>query len=244
MKHPVVIRELDKLKEQQKPNYQNILLEICKEHELNGEKPKLLIHSCCAVCTTVALDTLSKYMDIIVYFYNPNIHPKVEYERRAIAQRKFIEEFNQDYGTSIKFIAAEYTTTDFFERVKGLEFEKEGSGKRCKVCYSLRMEVAAEMAIEYGCDYFATALTLSPMKNSQVINQIGMKIEEQFNVYYLPSDFKKNNGNKRSRELCDLYDVYRQCYCGCIYAARDQEMNIRSVIQSAREYVKNEKTVD
>ncbi len=238
-KHPVVVEELNKLKPEQKANYQNILMKICEDHLAKNERPKLLIHSCCAVCTTVALDVLVKYMDIIVYFYNPNIHPEIEYRRREEAQKKFINEFNEKNDSKIEFLAAEYTTDDFFSRTKGMENDKEGTGNRCKVCYSLRMEFAAQKAIEVDADYFATALTLSPMKNSQVINKIGMTIEEQFNVYYLPSDFKKNNGNVRSRNLCDEYNVYRQCYCGCIFAARDQEINFREVIKEARKYLEN-----
>ncbi len=239
-KHPIVIEELSKLQPEQKANYQDILLKICETHLEKGERPKLLIHSCCAVCTTVALDVLVKYMDIVVYFYNPNIHPEIEFCRRREAQRKFIADFNRDHDSKIEFIAAKYNTDDFFKRTTGMEFDKEGTGNRCKVCYSLRMEFAAQKALEIDADYFATALTLSPMKNSQTINQIGFTIEEQFNVYYLPSDFKKNNGNVRSRNLCTQYNVYRQCYCGCIYAARDQKINMREVIKSARNYLETE----
>ncbi len=238
-RHPIVDAELAKLQPEQKANYQNILLKICENHKKNGERPKLLIHSCCAVCTTVALDVLVEFMDIIVYFYNPNIHPEIEYRRREEAQKRFINDFNQKNNANIEFLAAPYSTDDFFARTKGMELDKEGTGNRCKVCYSLRMEFAADKALELNADYFATALTLSPMKNSQVINQIGFNIEEQFNVYYLPSDFKKNNGNVRSRNLCEEYNVYRQCYCGCIYAARDQEINFREVIKNAREYLEN-----
>lgn len=236
--HPVVAKAKNMLKQDQKLNYQQVLLDICKDHQEKGERPHLLIHSCCAVCTTVALDTLSKFMDITVYFYNPNIHPKIEYQRRELAQKKFIEDFNAANGTEIQFLAAEYTTSDFFKQTKGLEEEKEG-GLRCKVCYSLRMEFAALKALEIGADYFATALTLSPMKNSKVINDIGNEIQQQYNIYYLPSDFKKNNGNTRSRNLCEQYNVYRQCYCGCIFAAKDQGIEFHGVIEEARKYLEN-----
>ncbi len=127
-KHPIVDQELAKLNQNQKANYQQILLKVCEDHQTKGERPKLLIHSCCAVCMTVAIDVLVKYMDITIYFYNPNIHPKSEFMRRQHAQEKFINDFNAKYGTDVKFLATDYTPGAFFKRVEGFENEPEGSG--------------------------------------------------------------------------------------------------------------------
>ncbi len=240
MKHPIVNEELNKLKELQKPNYQNILMKILNDHEQKGQRPHLLIHSCCAVCNTVALDLLNKYMDITVYFYNPNIHPKIEFTRRLIAQRKFIEEYNTVKGTKIAFIEGEYQTAEFFELTKGMEDHKEALGERCNVCYRMRMSHGASKAVELQADYFMSSLTFSPMKDTIKINRIGFELAEEYGVMFLPSDLKKNNGSMISRNLVAEYNVFRQEYCGCIFASRDQGIDLRSVIKEARAYINNE----
>ncbi len=241
MKHQIVIDALSQLKENQKPNYQSILVDILAYHEQKNERPHLLIHSCCAVCNTVALDLLIKYMDITVYFYNPNIHPKIEFTRRMIAQRKFIEEYNKVKATNIKFIEGEYVPEDFFKATKGMEDHKEARGERCNVCYRLRMKHGAIKAKELGADYFMSSLTFSPMKNALVINEIGFELADEYNVMFLPSDLKKNNGAMISRNLVAEYDVFRQEYCGCIFASRDQGIDMRETIKSARKYINNQK---
>lgn len=243
MKHPIVIEELGKLKELQKPNYQNILMKILQKHKEDNERPHVLIHSCCAVCNTVALDLLSKYMDITVYFYNPNIHPKIEYTRRLIAQRKFIEEYNRVNNTTIKFIEGEYIVNDFFTETKGMEADLEAKGQRCSVCYKLRMKHGAMKAKELNADYFMSSLTFSPMKDSVKINGIGFELAEEYGVMFLPSDLKKNNGSMISSRLVKEYEVFRQEYCGCIFARNQQGINVREVVKSAREYINNETKV-
>ncbi len=240
MKHPIVIEELAKLKDQQKPNYQNILMKILEDHQIKGERPKLLIHSCCAVCNTVALDLLNKYMDITVYFYNPNIHPKIEFKRRAIAQQKFINEYNNVRDTQIKYIEGNYIPEEFFKLTKGMENHKEARGERCNVCYRLRMSHGAKKAIELNADYFMSSLTFSPMKDALKINNIGFELAEEYNIMFLPSDLKKNNGSMISRNLVKEYDVFRQEYCGCIFASKDQGINMRDIVKSARKYINNE----
>lgn len=197
-------------------------------------RPKLMIHSCCAPCSTYVLEYLAQYADITIYFANSNIHPRLEYERRSLVQQKFIADFNEKTGYSVQFLEAPYQPAEFIKSVNHLRDEPEGGG-RCHLCYKMRLDLSAIKAQELGFDYFASALTLSPKKNSKKINELGFEIQEIFSVKYLPSDFKKNNGYKRSIELCKEYDVYRQCYCGCIFAAKEQGIDFKVVIQNAEE---------
>ncbi len=234
MKHPIIKAYEKSLNKQQKRNYQDALIKICEDHKKNNHRPNILIHACCAVCSTVALDVLNQYMNVVVYFYNPNIHPQHEFRRRSDAQRDLIDKFNIEYNADIKFIEGKYIAREFFKKTLLLKDEKEGSGHRCGVCYGMRMEDAAIAAIELGSDYFCTTLTLSPMKNSSVINQQGFDLEEQYDVYYLPSDFKKNGGMQRSKELTTLFDVYRQNYCGCIFGAKAKGVDLVKVVKDAK----------
>jgi len=231
MKHPIIMDYESKLKKDQKANYQDALIEVCESHLKNNERPKLLIHACCAVCSTVALEVLNKYMDIVVYFYNPNIHPREEFQKRLDTQLDLINKFNKDKNANVEFIAGEYKPRDFFEETKGFEEEPEGKGLRCGICYGMRMEDAANKAIEIDSDYFATTLTLSPMKNSETINNLGFDLEKSYDVYYLPSDFKKNGGTQLSRDLSIKYDIYRQNYCGCVFAAKEQKIDFKEIMK-------------
>lgn len=224
---------LDKLNPHNKINYDAVLQDVVKEWQTRDEKPKLLIHSCCAPCSTYVLEYLANYADITIYFANSNIHPRVEYELRSKVQQKFIADFNQKTGHNVQFLEAPYKPAEFIKNVEHLRDAPEG-GERCHLCYKMRLDLAAMKAQELGFDYFASALTLSPKKNSQKINQLGLEIQELFSVNYLPSDFKKNNGYKRSVELCNEYDVYRQCYCGCIFAAKEQGIDFKNVIANAK----------
>ena len=201
---------LERMNPNQKINYHTILTKLISDWENKDIRPKILIHSCCAPCSTYTLEFLTQYADVTVLFANNNIHPKAEYVKRALAQEEFIKKFKP---------------MDFYKAVKGLEKEKEG-GARCTVCFQMRLDIVAKKAQELGFDYFGSALTLSPHKNSQLINTLGLEIQEIFDVKYLPSDFKKNNGYKRSVDMCAEYDVYRQCYCGCIFAAMDQGIDL------------------
>lgn len=196
-----------------KENYQKKLDRIIEG--LQDEKPSLLLHSCCAPCSCYVLEYLSKYFQITVYYYNPNIDSEEEYEKRAEEQRRLISEM--EFPEEVAFIKEEFRPKEFYEAVKGYEKEPEG-GKRCLICYRLRLSEAARAARDLGSDYFTTTLTISPMKNAQWLNEIGQEMEEQFHVKFLPSDFKKKNGYKRSVELSQMYGLYRQSFCGCIFS--------------------------
>ncbi|TEA27505.1 epoxyqueuosine reductase QueH [Candidatus Schmidhempelia bombi] len=224
---------LEKLNPHNKINYDAVLQQVIKNWQTLPQKPKLLIHSCCAPCSTYVLEYLAQYAEITIYFANSNIHPRVEYEYRSQVQQKFIRDFNQKTGYQVQFLEAPYQPAEFIKNVEHLRDEPEG-GARCHICYKMRLDLAAIKAQELGFDYFASALTLSPKKNSKKINELGMDMQELFAVKYLPSDFKKNNGYKRSVEICKEYDVYRQCYCGCIFAAKEQGIDFKAVIKHAK----------
>lgn len=198
-----------------KENYQKKLDRIIEG--LQDEKPSLLLHSCCAPCSSYVLEYLSKYFQITVYYYNPNIDSKEEYEKRAEEQRRLISEM--EFPEEVAFIKEEFCPKEFYEAVKGYEKEPEG-GKRCLICYRLRLSEAVRAARDLGSDYFTTTLTISPMKNAQWLNEIGQELEEQYHVKFLPSDFKKKNGYKRSVELSQMYGLYRQSFCGCIFSKK------------------------
>ena len=216
---------LERMNPNQKINYHTILTKLISDWKNKDIRPKILIHSCCAPCSTYTLEFLTQYADVTVLFANNNIHPKAEYVKRALVQEEFIRKFNERTGNNVGFIEDEYKPMDFYKAVKGLEKEKEG-GARCTACFQMRLDIVAKKAQELGFDYFGSALTLSPHKNSQLINTLGLEIQEIFDVKYLPSDFKKNNGYKRSVDMCAEYDVYRQCYCGCVFAAMDQGIDL------------------
>lgn len=176
-----------------------------------GERKKLLLHSCCAPCSSACLEKLKEKMDITVFFYNPNMDSQMEYEKRASEQKRLCIEF------SIPCKVTPFDKNDFLEVISGLESEREG-GKRCFSCYELRLRKTAEYAKLNGYDYFATTLTLSPLKNAQKLNEIGFKLESELGVKYLPSDFKKEGGYLRSIELSKENGLYRQSYCGCEFS--------------------------
>ena len=196
-------------------NYQKVLDETIKKIQLNNEVPTLLIHSCCAPCSSYCLEYLSEFFKITVLYYNPNIFPVEEYEFRANEQERFINSFPAK--NPIKFIKAIYTPEEFYAIAKGLEKEPEG-GERCTKCYHLRLEYTVRLAKELGMDYFTTTLSISPLKDAHRLNSIGLELEEIYKVPYLVSDFKKKNGYKRSVELSKEYEMYRQNFCGCIYS--------------------------
>ncbi len=196
-------------------NYQKELEKIIGRLEKEKKVPKLLLHSCCAPCSSYVLEYLSQYFEITVFYYNPNIYPEPEYSRRIVEQQRLIGELPAKHKVS--FVAGVYEKERFYETVKGLEQEKEG-GERCMRCYGLRLREAAGLAREGGYDYFTTTLSISPLKSAEKLNEIGIRTGKEYGVEYLPSDFKKKNGYKRSVELSKEYDLYRQDYCGCIYS--------------------------
>lgn len=172
---------------------------------------KLLLHSCCGPCSSSVIERLRDYFDITVIYYNPNIEPKEEYEKRKSEQLRLLNELG------IKFMDIDYLNNEYHEKVKGYENEPE-NGLRCPLCFELRLDKTASKAKENNFDYFGTTLTVSPHKNSKIINEIGLKLEETHGVKFLLSDFKKEDGYKRSIELSKKYDLYRQDYCGCLYS--------------------------
>lgn len=193
-------------------NKVNYDLLMQKEVEkLKGKGKKLLLHSCCAPCSSATLERLKDYFDLTVYYYNPNIDGAEEYALRAVEQKRLCEELD------IKCVVNEFNKADFLSIVKGLEKEKEG-GARCEKCFYLRLKNTAEFAKANVYDYFATTLTVSPLKNAQVINKLGEEIEREVGVKYLPTDFKKRGGYLRSIELSKIYNLYRQNYCGCEFS--------------------------
>ena len=201
-----------------KINYQKELEKVIERNRRLGKVPKLLLHVCCAPCSSYCLEYLSLYFDITVYFYNPNISVKEEYDYRLSEEERFIS--LKEFKYPVKMTESEYRPEDFFKAVKGLEAEPEG-GKRCRECFRLRLEATAKKAAELGFDFFTTTLTLSPLKNAALLNEIGAETGERYGVEWLCSDFKKKEGYKRSIELSREYSLYRQNYCGCVFSRRD-----------------------
>ena len=199
-----------------KNNYNNVMKDIIKS--LDGT-PKILLHSCCGPCSTTVINILSKYFYVDVLYYNPNIEPEAEYIKRKSEQIKFINEFKGN--NPVGFIDSDYDNEIFMEDLHPLKDEKEG-GARCSICISKRMEYTAKKAKELGYDFFATTLTVSPHKNSELINNIGKNLEEKYNIRYLYSDFKKEDGYLKSIRYSKEYDLYRQNYCGCRYSIYDE----------------------
>ena len=206
-----------------KINYQKELEKIINKNIQTGEKPTLLLHGCCAPCSSYVLEYLSEYFHITELFYNPNIFPKSEFEHRSRELERLIKELKPD--GSVNLIIDNYDPDEFFECVRGMENEREG-GERCFKCYELRLRRAALVAKEQNFDYFTTTLSISPLKNAEKLNEIGKLISKEYGVEYLPSDFKKKNGYKRSIELSAEYNLYRQNFCGCVYSKRQAEVKL------------------
>ena len=206
-----------------KINYQNELDKTLSDIERAETTPSLLLHSCCAPCSSYVLEYLSRYFKITVFYYNPNIYPEEEFYKRRSEQERFISQLPAK--NPISFIGTEHMSEEFYKAVKGLEHIREG-GERCFACYRLRLEESAMAARDMGADYFTTTLSISPMKNAQKLNEIGGELGEKYGVKYLFSDFKKRNGYKRSTELSREYGIYRQNYCGCVFSLRERETRI------------------
>ncbi len=201
-----------------KRNYQRELDELLKG--LSDPPPSLLLHSCCAPCSSYVLEYLSRYFSITVFYYNPNIYPGEEYFRRVAEQQRLIAELPCVHPVS--FVEGSYDTERFFQMAQGMEQLPEG-GARCFDCYRLRLEQAAKLCKEGGFDYFTTTLSISPHKNAQKLNEIGEALAQQYGVRHLPSDFKKKEGYKRSIQLSKEHGLYRQDYCGCIFSKQAAE---------------------
>lgn len=202
-----------------KTNYQIMLDKVISSIPY-GETPRLLLHSCCAPCSSYVLEYLSRYFAITVLYYNPNISPTPEFEHRAAEQIRLIKEM--PLLNPVECVVGRYDPTEFTAIAKGHENDPEG-GERCTACYRLRLEETAKIAREGGFDYFTTTLSISPLKDAQRLNSIGGELAERYGVPYLFSDFKKREGYKRSIQLSADYGLYRQDYCGCAYSKRDAE---------------------
>lgn len=199
-------------------NYQKELEKLIEGQQKAGRVPRLFLHACCAPCSSYVLEYLSRFFSVTVFFYNPNISPKEEYEKRVSEIQRLISEM--EFVHPVAFIEGEYKPEDFYEMARGLEDVPEG-GERCFRCYRLRMEEAVRLAEQGGYDYFTTTLSISPLKNAGKINEIGQELSQIYKVEHLPSDFKKKNGYKRSIELSHEYGLYRQNYCGCVFSKRE-----------------------
>ncbi|MBQ7384503.1 MAG: epoxyqueuosine reductase QueH [Clostridia bacterium] len=201
-----------------KINYQLVLNEILEKIDKSGRRPRLLLHACCAPCSSYVLEYLSELFDITLYFYNPNISPESEFAFRADELERLTREM--PLKGNVEVAVEKYNSDEFYNTIAGYELEREG-GARCKKCYMLRLERSAEYAKRNGYDYFTTTLSISPYKNSAWLNEIGEELMSEYGVEYLFSDFKKRNGYRRSCELSEEYGLYRQNYCGCEFSKRD-----------------------
>ena len=206
-----------------KVNYQKELEKIIEKYNASKqsvtvEPPRLFLHSCCAPCSSYCLEYLCKYFSITVFYYNPNISMEEEYKKRVAEQKRLIEAYNAEKkGYHITVVEGDYEPKLFFDMAKGYENCPEG-GERCFRCFDLRLRRTAEEAKSGDYDFFATTLTISPLKNAEKINEIGQQLATEYGVSWLPSDFKKKNGYKRSIELSKIYNLYRQDYCGCVFS--------------------------
>ncbi len=201
-------------------NFDKLLEDLILENASKQLVPTLLLHSCCAPCSSYVLDYLSKYFKITVLYYNPNISPESEYLKRKDEQIRLIKEMNTTYPVSI--LDCDYDNALYEEAIKGLENEKE-RGSRCTICFRMRLEKTVRMAMTKKFDYFGTTLTVSPYKNAKLINEIGEDLENIYGVNFLFSDFKKREGYKKSILLSKKYHLYRQDYCGCKYSKLERE---------------------
>lgn len=202
-------------------NYSAFTEKVIDQIKHSGIKPSLLLHACCAPCASYVIEYLSDYFDITLFYYNPNISPKSEYDFRLSEIKRLIAEHPKAKG--IKLLPYEYDSFEFFSVVKGMENLPEGS-ERCRVCYELRLRKTAQEAKTHGFDFFTSTLSISPYKNAVWLNEIGEKLTDEFSVNYLYSDFKKKNGYKRSIELSNEYNLYRQDFCGCIYSKTESQL--------------------
>ncbi|MGN0643082.1 MAG: epoxyqueuosine reductase QueH [Huintestinicola sp.] len=213
------------MKQQNKINYSAELERITAEYSAAGETPSLLLHSCCAPCSSYVLEYLSRYYKITVFYFNPNIYPEEEFEKRIHEQQRLISEMKTE--NPVDFIGSEHGSERFYSAVKGLEALGEGT-ERCFNCFRLRLDETARLAAEKGFDFFTTTLTISPMKNAEALNRIGKEAGEKYGVRFLPSDFKKKGGYQRSTQLSREFGLYRQDYCGCVFSLKERNERIKN----------------
>lgn len=207
----------------EKINYDCLMEKIIMENRAKSRVPTLLLHTCCAPCSSAVIERLAKDFKITVFYYNPNIEPYEEYLKRKEEQKKFLKVFPSP--NPLNFLDCDYENEEFRKLALGLEKEKEG-GPRCFRCYRLRLLKTAQKAKELGFDYFTTSLSISPYKNAQKLNEIGLELEQVCGVSYLVSDFKKNDGYKKSILFSKEYNLYRQDYCGCVYSKKERDERV------------------
>ena len=208
-----------------KTNYQIEMERELAQIAQSGRRPRLLLHSCCAPCSSYVLETLNPVFDIDIFYYNPNIAPREEFDHRADELRRLAERLPHE-GT-FQVIVGNWDSEAFMDMCRGHEDDPEG-GPRCERCFRMRLGETAKLAARRGCDYFTTALTISPLKDAQLLNAIGKELSAKVGVPWLPSDFKKRNGYKRSCELSAEYDLYRQDYCGCVFSRIERDRRLLS----------------
>ena len=203
-----------------KVNYQIEMERELARIEASGRRPRLLLHACCAPCGSYVLEALNRAFDIDIYYYNPNIAPRAEFDRRAVEIERLAAQM--PHANDLRVIVGDYDNEAFTALCRGHEDDPEG-GARCALCFRMRLEAAARQAARLGDDYFTTSLTISPLKDAQLLNAIGVEMGRGAGVRWLFSDFKKKNGYKRSCELSREYGLYRQDYCGCVYSRRERD---------------------
>lgn len=210
-------------------NYAKELEQLIQKLQQEGKVPRLLLHACCAPCSSAVLEYLSQYFAITLLYYNPNIAPLEEYQKREAELRRLVSQMK--FIHPVELLPCQYDGQAFVQAARGLEGEPEG-GKRCEACFRLRLRYAAQEAARLRFDYYTTTLSISPMKNAPLLNQLGEEIGREFGVAHLPSDFKKKDGYKRSVQLSKEYDLYRQDYCGCAFskAQRQREKEEREEV--------------
>ncbi len=210
-------------------NYTKELERLIQKLQQEGKVPRLLLHACCAPCSSAVLEYLSQYFAITLLYYNPNIAPLEEYQKREAELRRLVSQMK--FTHPVELLPCQYDEQTFVQAARGLEGEPEG-GKRCEACFRLRLRYAAQEAARLRFDYYTTTLSISPMKNAPLLNQLGEEIGREFGVAHLPSDFKKKDGYKRSVQLSKEYDLYRQDYCGCAFskAQRQREKEEREEV--------------
>ena len=210
-------------------NYAKELERPIQKLQQEGKVPRLLLHACCAPCSSAVLEYLSQYFAITLLYYNPNIAPLEEYQKREAELRRLVSQMK--FIHPVELLPCQYDGQAFVQAARGLEGEPEG-GKRCEACFRLRLRYAAQEAARLRFDYYTTTLSISPMKNALLLNQLGEEIGREFGVAHLPSDFKKKDGYKRSVQLSKEYDLYRQDYCGCAFskAQRQREKEEREEV--------------
>jgi predicted adenine nucleotide alpha hydrolase (AANH) superfamily ATPase len=201
-------------------NYSKELERLIQQLEQEGRVPRLLLHVCCAPCSSAVLEYLTQYFSITLLYYNPNIAPYEEYQKREAELRRLVSQMEMVH--QVELLPCDYDGQAFVEAARGLEKEPEG-GKRCEECFRLRLRYAAREAARLGFDYYTTTLSISPLKNAPLLNRLGEEIGAEFGVVHLPSDFKKKNGYKRSVELSKEYSLYRQDYCGCVFSKAQRQ---------------------